>query len=174
MVKRRTFKKSVKAAVTKAIARYHRRKMCYVFSVSWSNGATNIDGEDKSSLSIGDVLTGNTSEFQSLGKEYAMVKLRGILVEAVPISYSVGYNYGACLCQANDSIGFNNVKTQPNVMLLDTHGKNRMYVPIHGEFTSTNSIELFTNMKLVPFASSNAGAYFTFKITLYLTFKSNL
>lgn len=174
MVKRRTFKKSVKAAVSRAISKYQRRKMSYVMTINMANGNYTIDGQQQNAFSIGEILSGNTSEFQTIGKQYAMVKLRGILIEAVPALYTSGYNIGLCLGQANDSVVFNNVKTQPNVMLLNIYGKSKMYVPISGEFTSTNSIELFTNMKLIPFSSSDTNCYFTVRVTLYLTFKSNL
>ena len=83
MVKRRTFKKSIKSAVTRAISKYQRRKMCYVCSLIWNDGAMTVDGQNQQSLSIGDILSGNTSEFQTLGKQYAQVKLRGILIESL-------------------------------------------------------------------------------------------
>lgn len=163
-----------KKAVLKAISRYTRRKMNYIMSVVWENNTLYIDGQQQNSFQIGDVLSGNTSEFQTLGKQYAMVKLRSIYIEAVNDSFSSGYNFGICLGQANDSIVFDNIRTQPNVMLLSKQTKTKMYVPIIGEFTSTNSIQLFTNMKIAPFAQGNPSARFTVRITLYLTFKANL
>lgn len=167
-------RKFAKKAVLRAIGKYQRRKMSYVMTVNCHNGVYTIDGEQQNSFNVGTVLTGNTSEFQTIGKQYAMVKLRGILIEACPAKYTSGYNIGLCLGQANDSVVFDNVKTQPNVMLLNIYGKSKMYVPISGEFSSTNAVDLFTNMKLIPFASSDASLYFTVRITLYLTFKSNL
>lgn len=174
MVKRRTFKRSIKSAVSRAIGKYQRRKMNYVMNILWDNNTLYIDGQQQSSFQIGEILSGNTSEFQTLGKQYAMVKLRGILIEAVNDSYTEGYNFGICLGQANDSIVFNNIRTQPNVMLLSKESKTKLYIPISGEFTSTNSIELFTNMKIAPFAQGNPKARWTVRVTLYLTFKSNL
>ena len=169
--KYRRFKKK---AVLKAISKYQRRKMNYILGVSWDNGVLSIDGQQHNTFSIGEILSGNTSEFQTLGKQYAMVKLRGILIEAVNNAITSGYNYGLCLGQANDSIVYDNLRTQPNVMLLGQYVKTRMYVPISGEFTSTNSIQLFTNMVLIPFSQGNSNARFVIRITLYLTFKSTL
>ena len=122
--------------------------MCYVCSLIWNDGNMTIDGQNQAALSIGDILSGNTSEFQTLGKQYGQVKLRGILIEAVCNKYTGGYNMGLFLGQANDSVVFSNARTQPNVMILDTNSRTRAYIPISGEFTPTNSIQLFTNMKL--------------------------
>lgn len=109
MAKKRYFKKK---AVLRAIGKYTRRKMSYVTTVYW-NGSSQlyIDGQQANVLTIGEILSGNTSEFQTLGKQYAMVKLRGISVEAVGHQYNAGYNFGLCIGQANDSIQFNNLRT---------------------------------------------------------------
>lgn len=174
MVKRKYFKKSIKSAVTKAIGRYHRTKMNYVMDIYFDGqGNVKYDG-DNNGFSIGDVLTGNTSEFQKLGKQYSMVKLRGILLETDSPGNPQGYNFTLGVVQSNDSPTYNNLITQPNVMIMPTTTTGRMYVPIGGQFTPTNDIQLFSNMKLLAVANGTPNGRFTVKITLYLTFKSIL
>lgn len=167
-------KKYYKKKVLSAIGKYSRRKLHYVFTVQWTNGTLLVDGEEKQSLTMFDAVQGNTAEYQTLGKQFAQVKLRGILIEAVSNSFGSGFNVGLCLGQANDVSTFGNVRTQPNVMILGEYVKNKMYVPISGSFTSTNSIELFNNMKIIPFAEGNPTCRFTVRLTLYCTFKTTL
>ena len=49
-----------------------------------------------------------------------------------------------------------------------------MYCKVSSEFTSTNDIQLFNNVALLPFRQGSGAARFTLKVTLYLTFKTNL
>lgn len=171
-----TSKKRQRKAVLSAIAKYHRRKMNFVTDILWeANGKTFIDGEEVNSLIIGQTLTGNISEFQTLGKQYAMVKLRGVLIEAV-YNTSAGtiYDCGCCLGQTNDTINFGNLRNQPNILLFNQGGKNRMYVKVNSDFTSTNDIQLFNNVAILPFRQGSGTARYSLKITLYLTFKTNL
>lgn len=169
--KRRYFKKK---AVLKAITNYHRTKLHYIFSIYWNSGTLTIDGTEQSAFSIRDAFQGNSNEYQNLNKQYAMVKLRGIGVEAVGGYQTTGYNLGVCLGQANDSVVFDNVKTQPNVMLLCNNIKTRMYCRISSQFVPTNDNQLFDNVKLIPFGQGSPSARFTIRVTLYLTFKTNL
>lgn len=165
-----------KKAVLKAISKYHRRKLCYVTDINWdTQGNTFIDGQQTNSFIIGEALNGNTSEFQVLGKQYGFVKLRGILIEAVYNS-SAGtiYTCGVCLGHTNDSIVFGNLRTQPNILLFNSMGKTKMYYKVSSEFTSTNDIQLFNNIALLPFRQGSGTARYSLKITLYLTFKTNL
>ena len=172
MAKKKYFKKK---AVLRAISKYHRRKLNFVTDVFIDNdNVTHIDGQQTNSLVIGETLVTNTGQFQTLGKDYAFVKLRGIAVEAVPIEFSARYNSGLCLGQANDSIVFNSIRTQPNILLINPHGKSRAYFRINSEFTSTNSIELFNNVALLPFTQGAGRLRYTIKVTLYLTFKTNV
>lgn len=59
-------------------------------------------------------------------------------------------------------------------MLLSQYAKTHMYVPVSGSFTSTNDIQIFNNMKIIPFAQGTPIARFTIRLTLYCTFKTNL
>lgn len=161
-------------AVLSAISKYQRRKSCYVMSLNWQNGSLTIDGQSMNAISFGDMIIGNTSEFQVLGRQYAMVKIRGISIEAVCNNYTQGTNQAICMGQASDSIAFGNVRTQPNILLLSRFGKARAYFPISGEFTPTNSNQLFTNMVLIPMASTESTATYTLKVTFYLSFKTVL
>lgn len=163
-----------KKAVLKAISKYTRRKLHYVFSVQWTDNTLYIDGQQQTSFKLFDAVQGNTAEYQNLGKQYAQVKLRGVNIEAVNSTISGGYNFGLCLGQANDATTFDNVRTQPNIMLLSQYAKTRMYVPVSGSFTSTNDIQIFNNMKIIPFAQGTPTARFTIRLTLYCTFKTNL
>lgn len=173
MAKKKYFKKK---AVLRAISKYHRRKLNLVTDIYIDNdGNTFIDGQQTNSLIIGEMLTGNTSEFQHLGKDYGFVKLRGVAVEAVPVEFSnARYSVGLCVGQANDSIQFGSIRTQPNILLINSQGKSRGYFKINSEFTSTNSIELFNNVALLPFSQGAGRIRYTIKVTLYLTFKTNL
>lgn len=170
--KTKTFRKK---AVLKAIGKYARRKLNFVTDIFYDNdNKLYIDGQETNSLIIGEILTGNQSEFQILGKQYGFVKLRGIYIEAVAYSTGSRFDTGICIGHANDSLVFNNIRTQPNIMLFDVHTKNKSYVKISSEFTSTNSIELFNNIAILPFTQGTGQARFSLKITLYLTFKTNL
>lgn len=165
-----------KKAVLKAISKYHRRKLNYITDIFWdTQGKTFIDGEETSSFIIGQVLTGNISEFQTLGKQYGFCKLRGVLIEAVYNS-SAGtiYDCGLALAQTNDIAQFGNLRNQPNILLFNSNGKTKMYYKISSEFTSTNDIQLFNNVALMPFRQGSGTARYSLKITLYITFKTNL
>lgn len=174
MVKRRTFKKSIKTTVNRVMSKYQRRILNYVTDVYYDNdGKLFIDGEETNAFIIGQALLGNINEFQTLGKQYAFVKLRGILIEVNPDQISVGYDYGICIGNANDTIAFGNLRTQPNILLIDTKNKCKKYLTVNSEFTSTNSIQLFNNISLLPFRQgTNNAARYSLKITLYLTFKT--
>lgn len=164
-----------KKKVLKAISNYTRTKLNYVtdFYIDEQNNWF-IDGQQSGSLIIGEVLSGNTSEFQNLGKQYAFVKLRGVYMEVVPIVRGGRYNTGICLGNTNDLTNFGNIRTQPNILLISWNTKSKMYKKISSEFTSTNDIQLFNNVALLPFSQGNGAARFSIKITLYLTFKTNV
>lgn len=162
-----------KKKVLKAITNYQRRKLNYITDLHWnSDGNLFIDGEQKNAFIIGEALLGNTNEFQTLGKQYAFVKLRGIRIEACHYGIGNAYDYGICIGNANDSIAFGNLRTQPNILLLNTNGKSSKYVKISSQFTSTNSIELFNNVALIPFRQGSGVSRWALQITLYLTFKT--
>ena len=149
MAKKKYFRKK---AVLKAITKYHRRKLNFVTDVYVDNdNKVFIDGQETNSLIIGEILSSNTGEFQVLGKQYAFVKLRGISIETVPYLFSGRYNAGLSLGQANDSLVFNNIRTQPNILLINNNDKSRIYCKISSEFTSTNSIELSTYTSVTKF-----------------------
>lgn len=165
-----------KKKVLKAIAKYQRRKLNYVTDVYYdADGKLFIDGEETNSFIVGSALTGNINEYQTLGKQFGFVRLRAILIEVNPDYISAGYDYGICIGQTNDTIAFGNLRTQPNILLIDTKNKSRMYLKINSEFTSTNDIQLFNNVALLPFRQgSGAATRYSLKITLYLTFKTSL
>lgn len=172
MAKKKYFRKK---AVLRAISKYHRRKLNFVTDIFYDNdNKTYIDGQETNSLVIGEVLVQNTGDFQTLGKQYAFVKLRGIYIEVVPVILNSRYNIGLCVGQANDSLVFNNIRTQPNILLVSKNDKSKMYVKVDSEFTSTNSIELFNNLAILPFSQGNGQARYSIKVTLYLTFKTNV
>lgn len=163
-----------KKKVLKAIGKYQRRKLNYITDVYYdTDSKLFIDGEETNSFVIGQALLGNINEFQTLGKQYAFVRLRGILIEVNPDYITSGYDYGICIGNANDTIAFGNLRTQPNILLIDTKNKSRKYLKVSSEFTSTNSIQLFNNISLLPFRQgSGAASRYSLKITLYLTFKT--
>lgn len=164
-----------KKKVLNAIAKYQRRKYNYVTDFYWNTeGNLLIDGEQTNSFIIGQALTGNVAEFQTLGKQYGFVKLRGILLEVTNSTIAGGYDYGCCIGQTNDTINFGNLRNQPNILLFDNNNKSRLFVKISSEFTSTNDIQLFNNVALLPFRQGTGAARWNVKITMYLTFKTAL
>lgn len=169
--KTRTFRKK---AVLRAISKYQRRKLNYITDFYWnSDGNLFIDGQQSAGFNITEVFTGNSNEFLSLGKQYGFVKLRGILIEVDPVIVS-GYDFAISIGNTNDSLVFGNLRTQPNVLLIDTHNKSRMYHKIDSQFIATNANELFNNIALFPFRQGTGAGRFSLKITLYLTFKTAL
>lgn len=171
MAKKRYFKKK---AVLTAIGRYQRRKLNYITDFYWnSDGNLFIDGQQRGGFNIGEAFTGNSNEYLSLSKQFGFVKLRGILIEVDPVIVS-GYDFAISIGNTNDSLIFGNLRTQPNVLLIDTHNKSRMYHKINSQFIATNANELFNNFALFPFRQGTGAGRFSLKITLYLTFKTNL
>lgn len=174
MAKKRYFKKK---AVLKAISKYSRKKIGFCCDATFNENGPKV-GEN-TVLNLNDIISINSSDFQIYGKEYALVKLRGVLIEATLDSHnSASYNHILSLQQANEPIDFYSMRNQANWMLLQRTGKSRMFVRINSEYEPTNLSNVFSNIIV---AISNEGTIasgrstrFSLKIILYLTFKTKL
>lgn len=172
MAKKKYYKK--KKAVLKAIAKYYRVTVSKVISLVASQNGVAIGGNAEA-YSLSDLLTG-TSTFQELGKQFALVKLRGVYVECSPI-HNANAQGGLCLAlqQANEPNN-NGVFSQPNVMSVCDLQITRKYIKIDSTWEPTNALSTIGNLKLAyqaikTFTSEKA---WTVLVKLYLTFKSSL
>ena len=176
MVKRRTFKKSVKTAVKKAIGRYYRVTISKVISLVGSANGVALAG-DGTGYNLSQLTTG-TSTFQELGKQFSLCKVRGVLIEAAPWSTAGGSGTGMlCLAlQQADEENNNGVFSQPNVMSLSSHQITKKYIPIGGPWMPTNAPSTLANLKLAfqVIQNFNTQINFTVLVKVYLTFKSSL
>lgn len=166
-----------KKKVLKAIFRYSRKKIGYACAAVFGENGPRVD--ENTVLNLNDIISKNTSDFQIYGKEYALVKLRGVAIEAILDDHnSAAYNFLLSVQQANEPIDFYSMRNQANYMLLPKTGKARMYVRLNSEFEPTNLSNVFSNIII---AISNEGTIgsgrstrFSLKITLYCTFKTKL
>ena len=84
----RKYKKTVNRAVKKAIARYYRVTCGRCIQLIGSPNGVALAGAAEGYV-LNQMVTG-TSTFQQLGKQFTLVKLRGVYLEAVPCSSSIG------------------------------------------------------------------------------------
>ena len=111
MAKKRYFKKK---AVLKAIGRYHRVTVSRIISLSANQNGIELAGNGEA-YSLSQMLTG-TSPFQDLGKQFALVKLRGIYVEVSPCKMGDVEGMLCLALQQADEPNNNGVYGQPNVI----------------------------------------------------------
>ena len=79
---KKTYKRTVNKAVKRAIGRYHRVTVSRILTLECTTNGVALAG-NPGAYSLSTMLTG-TSPFQDLGKQFALVKLRGIYVEVCP------------------------------------------------------------------------------------------
>lgn len=172
MAKKKTYYR--KKAVLKAISRYTRRKINYITTITFGQNQMLIDG--KAQLQLQDILSAGGSEYLTLGRQYALMKLRGIRIECFRSALGEGNaSFILGILQANDNDSFDAVRCQPNVLMLDRNNQTKIYVKINGTYNATNATDDVGNIKLVPQYTGlvSSGLYvFQIKITLYITFKS--
>lgn len=171
-------KKTNTKRVLKAIGKYQRRKISYITRLRAQTESLVID-VNKASLPLSDILSSLNSEYLQLGTQYGQVKLRGIGIKAVPCQNTAQGDPSVCLAvlQANDEVTFNNMRTQPHVLVLSPQVASSIYVPYSGAFNATNATSDISNVKIAPaiVGSITSGALmWQIKISLYLTFKSVL
>lgn len=171
MAKKKTYFK--KKSVLKAISKYYRVTVSKVIPLVASTNGVQINGD--TSYNLSELLTG-TSTFQELGKQFALVKLRGVYIEVAPIHNGQAQG-GICLAlQQTNEPGNSNTFSQPNVMSVSDLQITRKYVKIGGTWEPTNALSTIANLKLAfqairTFTGEKA---WTILIKLYLTFKSSM
>lgn len=170
------YRKKIKTKVTKAIEKYHRVKISKCVNVYLNSSGFTINGS-ASAYALDGVITDNSSAYQTMGKDYTMVKLRGVLLECSPWHVT---GQGSFVLACMQSLEANNygVGSQPNCMVCSGHQVTRKYIKIDGPYESTSVFNTLSNLKVgyqvIGSANSETHFYFLLKITLYLTFKSNM
>lgn len=172
MAKKKTYYK--KKAVLKAIGKYHRITVSRIITLEGSTNGIALAG-NPSAYSLSSMLTG-TSPFQELGKQFALVKLRGILVEVCPCGTNATGGMICLAIQQADEPNNNGVYGQPNVIPVSTQQITRRYIKIGTSWEATNALNAIGNIKLAFQALQNftGNTNWNILIKLYLTFKSNL
>lgn len=173
MVKK-TYRRNTKKAVSRAIERYHRVTVSRIVSLVGSANGVALSG-DGAAYSLSQMLTG-TSPFQDLGKQFALVKLRGIYVEVSPCQMDSGKGMICLALQQADEQNNNGVYGQPNVIPVSQVQNTKRYFKLGTSWEATNALNAIGNIKL---AYQVLQAFESIKcwnilIKLYLTFKSNL
>ena len=113
--KTRRFKKK---AVLKAISKYYRVTVNRVNTLVANQNQILLAGlEDAYDLSH--ILTG-TSTFQELGKQFALVKLRGVYIQINPSGAGVGTGMVCLALQQANEPNATGVWSQPNVIPVST------------------------------------------------------
>lgn len=170
------YKKKIKTKVTKAIEKYHRVKVSKCVNVYLNSSGFTINGSAQP-YALDGVVTDSSGAYQTLGKDYTMVKLRGVLLECSPWCNEGQGSFVLALMQ---SLEANNagVGSQPNCLVCSAQQVTRKYVKIDGPYESTSVFNTLSNLKIgyqvIGSANSTTHFYFLLKITLYLTFKSNM
>lgn len=171
MAKKRYFKKK---AVLKAIGRYHRVTVSRIISLEGNTNGIALNGNPEA-YSLSTMLTG-TSPFQDLGKQFALVKLRGIYVEVSPCDMLSGNGMVCLALQQADEPNNNGVYGQPNVIPVSQVQNTRRYFKLGTSWEATNALNAIGNIKLAfqALQTFNTRKSWNILIKLYLTFKSNL
>ena len=175
MVKRRTFKRSVKTAVKKAISKYYRVTVNRIITLTTTAQNEVLLAGIQEAYDLSHMLTG-TSTFQELGKQFALVKLRGIYVEACPCHMSSGYGMVCLALQQANEANNTGVWSQPNVIALSEQQITKKYIPIDSSWEPTNALSTIANLKLAYQVIQNFNAVKNYQILikLYLTFKATI
>lgn len=173
MAKKRYFKKK---AVLKAIGRYHRVTVSRIITLEANTNGVSLAG-NPGAYSLSTMLTG-TSPFQDLGKQFALVKLRGIYVEVSPCNMPPAEGMICLALQQADEPNNNGVYGQPNVIPVSQVQNTKRYFKLGTSWEATNALNAIGNIKLAFQAlqtfNGNLGKSWNILIKLYLTFKSNL
>lgn len=170
------YKKKIKTTVSRAIEKYHRVKISKCVNVYLNSSGFTINGA-ATPYALDGVVTDNNSAYQTMGKDYTMVKLRGVLLECSPWCNEGQGSFVLALMQ---SLEANNagVGSQPNSLVCSAQQVTRKYIKIGGPYESTSVFNTLSNLKVgyqvIGSANSTTHFYFVLKITLYLTFKSNM
>lgn len=172
MAKKKTYYR--KKAVLKAIGRYHRVTVSRIISLIGTTNGVVLNG-DGGAYSLSQMLTG-TSPFQDLGKQFALVKLRGIYVEVCPCHMSEGAGMLCLALQQADEPNNNGVYGQPNVIPVSEVQNTKRFFKLGNSWEATNALNAIGNIKLAFQVLQNfsVGKDWNILIKLYLTFKSNL
>ena len=171
MAKKRYFKKK---AVLKAIGRYHRVTVSRIITLECTANGIALAG-NPGAYSLSQMLTG-TSPFQDLGKQFALVKLRGIYVEVSPCAMSETAGMICLALQQADEPNNNGVYGQPNVIPVSEVQNTKKYFKLGTSWEATNALNAIGNIKLAyqVLQTFDGGKDWNIFIKLYLTFKSNL
>lgn len=173
MVKK-TFRRNTNKAVKRAIERYHRVTVSRIISLEGTANGVALNGNPEA-YSLSQMLTG-TSPFQDLGKQFALVKLRGIYVEVSPCYCSPNSGMICLALQQADEPNNQGVYGQPNVIPVSQVQNTKRYFKLGTSWEATNALNGIGNIKLAYQAlqTFNGSKSWNILIKLYLTFKSNL
>lgn len=174
MVKK-TYRRNAKKAVSRAIERYHRVTVSRILSLECVENGIALAG-NPGAYSLSQMLTG-TSPFQDLGKQFALVKLRGIYVEVCPCTMKTDATGMVCLAlQQADEPNNQGVYGQPNVIPVSQVQNTKRYFKLGTSWEATNALNAIGNIKLAfqALQAFNGPKFWNILIKLYLTFKSNL
>lgn len=174
MVKK-TYRRNVNKAVKKAIGRYYRVTVNRLITlVGQADGKLLLAGLEEA-YDLGHILTGSSSYMQ-LGKQFALVKLRGIYLECVPASSGSGAGMCCLAIQQADEPNNQGVWTQPNVMPVCEHQITKKYIPINSGWEPTNALQTISSVKLAYQILQNfsISKNWNILVKLYFTFKSSV
>ena len=138
MAKKKYFKKKV---VARAIERYHRVTVSRIVTLECNTNGIALAG-NPSAYSLSTMLTG-TSPFQELGKQFALVKLRGIYVEVCPCQHAFTEGMVCLALQQADEPNNNGVYGQPNVIPVSEVQNTRRYFKLGTSWEATNALKYF-------------------------------
>lgn len=164
-----------KKAVLKAISKYYRVTVNRIITLYGQADDKIVLAGLEEAYDLSHILTG-TSTFQELGKQFALVKLRGVYIEVNPCATPYG---GGMLClalqQANEPNG-TGVWSQPNVIPVSEVQNTRKYIKIDSSWEPTNALTTIANLKLAyqRIQNFNVSKSWNILIKLYLTFKSTV
>lgn len=174
MVKK-TYRRNTNKAVKRAIERYHRVTVSRIITCQATTNGVSLSG-DSAAYSLSQMLTG-TSPFQELGKQFALVKLRGIYVEVCPCMMNKDTTGMICFAlQQADEPNNNGVYGQPNIIPVSEVQNTKRYFKLGTSWEATNALNAIGNIKLAfqVLQNFNGVKNWNILIKLYLTFKSNL
>lgn len=165
-----------KKAVLKAIAKYYRVTVNRVNTLVSTNENKLLLAGLEEAYDLSHILTG-TSTFQELGKQFALVKLRGVYIEVCPSTMQTN-SVGMCCLALQQANELNNtgVWSQPNVIPVSDIQITRKYININSGWEPTNALTTIANLKLAYqiIQNFNGTKCWNILIKLYLTFKSSI
>ena len=159
MVKRRTFKKSLKTAVKKAISRYYRVTVNRPITLTTTAQNEVLLAGLQEAYDLSHILTG-TSTFQELGKQFALVKLRGVYVQVNPCHMGSAYGMVSLALQQANEANNTGVWSQPNLISCSEQEITKRYIPIDSSWEPTNALSTIANLKLAYQVLQNFNFYY--------------